>query len=87
MDARVNKPTNVFFIESLLLPEEKRSSWGILRLLVPYGIVWLIDSDPVYRAWHGICCTLLLYLLICQVAREQPRAIIQPFRANPKSIV
>jgi hypothetical protein len=86
METRVIKPTNVFFIESLLLPEEKRSSWGILRILVPHGVVWFLDSDPVYRAWHIVTCILLLYFLVCQVAREQPTAR-QVLRANPKSMV
>lgn len=86
MDTRVNRPTNVFFIESLLLPDEKRSSWSILRYVGVYGFVWWLDLDTVYRAWHTVSCTILLYLLVCQVAREQPTPQ-QAFRANPKSMV
>ena len=86
MDTRVNRPTSVFFIESLLLPDEKRSSMLYLRYLSVYGFIWWLDSDAVHRAWHTVSCTILLYLLLCQVAREQPTPQ-QAFRANPKSMV
>ncbi len=74
MADKVKSPTSVFFIESLLLPEEKRSSGFILRTLCAYGAVWMYDSAALYHAWHCAVMVILAYLWIVRIAREQPIA-------------
>ena len=82
-------PTSEFFIESLLLPQEKRSRAVLLRVLAGGGIVWWLDWSIGYKVWHLVMMTVSLYLLACEVAREQPMPLPPPeaFREETKKEV